>query len=486
MNDGAVAEPLRARLAEIEDLDAALRLLQFDQQATMPPAGAEARADAIATLSRLIHERQTAPELLELLGAADDGDPVARVARRDAAKALRVPRALIGALAHASAAGQDAWQAAREVDDFAAFRPYLERNIELLREYASCFEDETDEPYDALLDDFEPGMRAADVRAAFAPLRDELPELVAAGAERPAPKLPAPFPIEGQRRAVRMILERLGFDDASWTLADSTHPFSSTIGHGDNRITTRYDERSLESVFSSVHEFGHGLYEAQIAPELARTPLAHGCSMTLHESQSRLWEVFVCGELPFWRGAWELLAAPLGGALDELGPEGLLAATGAVRRTPIRVDADPVSYPLHIVLRFDLELALISGELAVAELPAAWRDGMRELLGVEVADDRQGALQDIHWSACSFGYFPTYALGTMLAAQLWQAARAALPGLDGAIEAGELGPLHDWLRERVHRYGRTYEPREQIRVALGGDLDPQPYLAFARARAGVA
>jgi len=480
-----VTDQLRTKLAEIEDLEVALRLLQFDQQTLMPPAGSAARADAIATTSKLMHERQTAPELLELLAAAGDDDPVARVARRDTSKALRVPTELVGALAHASTAGQDAWQAAREANDFAAFRPYLERNIDLLRDYASCFADEIDEPYDALLDDFEPGMRAADVRTAFAPLRDELPSLVAAAADRPAATLSGPFPIAGQRRAVRAILERLGFDDASWTLGDSAHPFSTTIGRGDNRITTRYSEHTLESVLSSVHEFGHGLYEAQIAPELARTPLAHGCSMTLHESQSRFWEVFVCGELPFWQGAWELLAGPLDGALDELGPEGYLDAVQAVRRTPIRVEADPVSYPLHILLRFDLELALISGDLAVADLPAAWRDGVRELLGIEIADDREGALQDIHWSACSFGYFPTYALGTMLAAQLWQAARAALADLDDAIEAGELGPLREWLRERVHRYGRTYEPREQIRVALGGDLDPEPYLAFVRARAGV-
>lgn len=480
------AGALRGRLAEIEDLDAALALLQFDQQTSMPPAGAAARADAIASISQLIHERQTAPELLELLGAADDDDPVARVARRDAAKALRVPVELVGALAHASAAGQDAWQKAREANDFAAFRPFLERNIELLREYAVCFSDDVDEPYDALLDNYEPGMRAAEVRAVFAPLREQLPALIAEAASHAAPPMPGPFPVEGQRRAVRGLLERLGFDARSWLLAESAHPFSSTVGHGDNRITTRYDERTLDSVLGAVHEFGHGLYEAQIAPELARTPLAHGCSMAVHESQSRFWEVFVCGQPSFWRGAWDLLADPLDGALDGVGPETLVATIRAVRPTLIRVESDPVSYPLHIVLRFDLELALLSGQLAVADLPGAWRDGMRELLGIDVPDDRRGALQDIHWSACSFGYFPTYALGTMLAAQLWDAAQASLPGLDAAIEAGELEPLRAWLGERIHRYGRTHEPREQIRIALGTDLDPGPYLAFARARSNAA
>jgi carboxypeptidase Taq len=480
---GPGADELRRRLGEVEDLRVALRLLHYDQQTLMPPAATHARAEAIATTSRMVHELQIAPELLELLDAADHDDPLVRVSRRDADKALRVPADLVAETARAAAEGQEAWELARERDDFADFLPYLERNLELRRQYAACFADEIDEPYDALLDDFEPGMRTEEVRAAFAPLREELPALVAAAAERPAPELLGPFPVEGQRRAVRSVLEHIGFDDRSWLLADSAHPFSSTIGRGDNRITTRYDERTLESIVGVVHEFGHGLYEAQIAPELARTPLAHGCSMAVHESQSRLWEVFVCGGLPFWRGAWDLVAGPLGGALDGVRPEELVAAIRAVRPTLIRVEADPVSYPLHIVLRFDLELALLSGDLAPADLPGAWRDGMRRLLGIEVPDDRRGVLQDVHWAAGAFGYFPTYALGTVLAAQLWEAARESLPGLDETIEAGDFEPLREWLRDRIHRYGRTYEPSDLIRLALGRDLDPAPYLAFARDRA---
>ncbi len=482
MATGAATDPLRARLAEVEDLQAALRVLQFDQQTTMPPGGGPARAEALTTLAGVLHERRTDPALAELLGAADPADPLVRVARRDAEKARRVPAGLVAALTRAAAEGEQAWELARQAGDFAAFRPYLERNVELAREYAACFADEVDEPYDALLDDYEPGMRTGEVRAAFSALRDELPGLVGEAAGAAPPRLDGPFPIEGQRRAVRAVLERVGFDPRTWVLAESAHPFSSTAGRDDNRITTRYDPSSLESLTGALHEFGHGLYEAQIDPALARTPLGHGCSMAVHESQSRLWELFVAGRAPFWRGAWPLLADALGEAVEGLGPEDLVAAWGAVRPSLIRVESDPVSYPLHIVLRFDLELALVSGDLAVADLPAAWNDGMRDLLGVDVPDDRRGVLQDVHWSSCAFGYFPTYALGTVLAAQLWAAADADLGGLDAAVEAGDLAPLRDWLRERVHRHGRTHEPRDLVRLALGGDLDAGPYLAFARER----
>ncbi len=487
-----VAE-LRARLAVVEDLGAALRLASYDQLTVMPRGGAAARAELLGTLSGLHHDHQTAPELEALLEAAaaeDDLDAIdsdlVRVARRDAEKARRVPGELVVEMARAGAEGEQAWEGARAADDFAAFLPHLERNLELRRRYADCFADVVDEPYDAHLDDYEPGMRTSEVRAAFAPLREELPGLVAAAAEGAAgqaPPLTGPLAVDGQRRACHAILERVGFDPASWVLGESAHPFSSTIGPGDNRLTTRYAVGTLDSVLSALHEFGHGLYEAQIDPALARTPLGQGASMAVHESQSRLWEVFVGMSVPFWRGAWPLLAEPLGGALDGLDPERLVASLSAVRRSAIRVEADPISYPLHVLLRFDLELALLDGDLAAADLPAAWRDGMRALLGIEVTDDRLGVLQDVHWAAGAFGYFPTYALGTVLAAQVWQAARRDLPDMDSRLEAGDLAPLREWLRERVHRHGRRLEPRDVIREAVGGDTDPGPYLDHARARA---
>jgi carboxypeptidase Taq len=275
----------------------------------------------------------------------------------------------------------------------------------------------------------------------------------------------------------------VGFDEGSWVLGVSSHPFSASPAPGDNRITTRFSERNLDSISSALHEFGHGLYEAQVDPVLARSPLGHGASMGIHESQSRLWEIFVGHSIPFWRGAWPAFVEALGDAPDGLGPEEFVGSLAAVRPSLIRVEADPVSYPLHIVLRFDLELAMLSGELAAADVATAWRDGMRDLLGVEVPDDRRGVLQDVHWGHSSFGYFPSYALGTILAAQIWAAARAALPNLDADLEAVNLAPLREWLREHLHHHGRRMEPRDLLVAAIGSELAVAPYLEYARARA---
>lgn len=481
------ATRLRDYLAPLEDLRGVLALLSFDQETIMPPAAHAARGQQEATLTGLMHEGMTAPELTGLLedveasGPQGDDDALAREVRREADKARRVPAELVRQMTLAGSAGQEAWVKAREAGDFAAFLPFLERNVELRREYAACFA--VAEAYDALLDDYEPGMLTGEVREAFAPLRAELPALVAAAAEHSAAPLSGPFPVDAQRRAVDMILRRVGFDERSWLLGVSAHPFSASPGHGDNRITTRFGEESLESLLSSLHEFGHGLYEAQVDPALARTPLGHGVSMAVHESQSRLWEIFVGMSLPFWRGAWKELCDCFGGAPAGLGVEQFVAALNRVAPSLIRVDADPVSYPLHIVLRFDLELALISGDLAARDLPGAWRDGMRDLLGIEVPDDRLGVLQDVHWSFGAFGYFPTYALGTILAAQIWDVARGDLPGLDDQLEAGDLAPLRDWLGAKVHRHGKRMEPKELIVAATGRELDAGPYLAYARGRA---
>jgi carboxypeptidase Taq len=485
-----IAGRLRERLAPLADLRGLIELLSFDQETVMPPAGATARAHQEATLHGLLHEGLIAPELADLLAEAQaagvQGDDAAlvRVVGRDADKARRVPTELVKAMAMAGNEGQEAWAKARENDDFEAFLPYLERNLDLRREYAACFD--VAEPYDALLDDFEPGMLTSDVREVFGPLREELPRLVAAAAERSPGRLAGSFPVDGQRRALDFLLRRVGFDDESWLLGESVHPFSATPGRGDNRITTRFAEDSLESALSGLHEFGHGLYEAQIDPALARTQLGRGVSMAVHESQSRLWEIFVGGSVAFWRGAWPGFTAALGGPPAGLGPEAFVGAITSVAPSLIRVDADPVSYPLHIILRFDLELALIAGDLAPRDLPAAWNEGMRALLGIVPPSNRLGILQDVHWSFGAFGYFPTYALGTILAAQIWAVVRRDLPELDAQLEAGELAPLREWLREKVHRHGKRLEPRDLIRSATGRELDAGPYLAYARGRAGLA
>lgn len=484
MPDQDPAGELRAYLAPLEDLGGVLQLLSYDQETVMPPAGNAARGRQTATVSALVHERMAAPELTELLDRAQEagleGDDAAivRWVRREADRAQRVPGELVEQMAIAGSEGQDAWARARADDDFAAFLPCLERNIALRVEYAACFE--AAEPYDALLFDYEPGMTAAEIRPVFARLRQELPALVAAAGERARPPLAGHFPAESQRRASELVLRRVGFDEASWVLGEAAHPFSATPGRGDNRITTRYPEDSLETLLSALHEFGHGLYEAQTDPVLDRTPLGHGVSMGVHESQSRLWELFVGMNPAFWRGLWPELAACFGEGFVAF--DDFLASLRRVAPSLIRVEADPVSYPLHIVLRFELEVALLSGDLGAADLPGAWREGMRELLGIVPPDDRTGVLQDIHWGAGMFGYFPTYALGTILAAQLWEVAKGELGDVDALMEAGDLAPLRDWLRERVHLHGRRMDPSELIVAATGRGLDAEPYLAFARAQ----
>jgi carboxypeptidase Taq len=401
-------ELLRARLAEIADLGYIGQLASWDQQVMMPQAGGPARAHQVALLGRIAHERGTADEVgawleeLESDSAAlgEIDRDIVRIARRDWDHGRRVPADLVAARAHASSAGQDIWQRARAENDFAAFVPALRRNVELAREYAACFE-HGGQPYDALLADYDFGMSAARVQSIFAQLTEALPPLVAQGAQRPAPA-PLEVPVAAQEAAVAAVLARLGVEPAGWRVDVAAHPFSTEVGAGDSRITTRYEDGQLESVIAAMHEFGHALYERQIAPELSRTNLGGGTSLSIHESQSKLWENHVGRSLAFDT----VIAAELSGAGAPLDAASVHAALVAVRPSLIRVAADQLTYPLHIVLRFELELALIDGTLDAADLPAAFNDGMQRLLGIEVPDDAHGCLQDVHWALGIFGYFP--------------------------------------------------------------------------------
>jgi len=473
---------LHERLAELTDLAATTSLLHWDMLVAMPRGATGARGEQLATLERLAHERLVDPALGELLEAAGD-DPAARVTRRDRDKALRVPPDLVGELARAGASGQAAWHEARETGDFARFAPHLERVLRLRREYAACFP-EVDEPYDALLDDYEPGMRTAEARDVLTRLRAGLVPLAEhcrerASAADPSPLETAPYPVAQQRALIEHVLARLGVDRETWRLDVSAHPFQTAIALRDIRLTTRYDEGTLEALFSTLHEFGHALYEAQVDPALERTPLRGGASMTLHESQSRMWENMVGRSRGFWDWCAPLVAERFPQAAAA-GPEGLWRAANVVRPSLVRVDADEVTYGLHIVLRFELELELLAGALDVADLPARWAEGMRDLLGVEVPDDRLGVLQDVHWSEGAFGYFPTYALGNVLSGQLWAVAREELGDLDAQFAAGDFSALRRWLGERVHVHGRRHDPADLIRDVAGGPLDPGPYVTYLR------
>jgi carboxypeptidase Taq len=477
---------LRRRLAEVSDLEALGQLLAWDQEVVMPPAGAEWRAQQRATVERLAHERFVDDRVGELLDAAapesDIDVDLIRVARRDFDQARRVPGDLVEELAHASSTGHEAWLRARDTSDFALFEPHLRRNVDLRRRWIACFPD-AERPYDALLDHYEPEMRTAHAEDVLARLRDGLVPLVEAAAPGDDALLHGgPFPIDAQRRLVATILRQVGVDERRWRLDDAVHPFAANVSLTDVRLTTRYAEDDLDSIFSTLHEFGHGLYEANIDPALARSPLGTGVSSAVHESQSRLWENMVGRSPGFWRWCFPHLRTAMPERFGDRTWEDVHRAINVVRPTLIRVSADEVTYGLHVILRFELEVAMFEGGLDVADLPAAWAEGTRAYLGLEIPDHAHGVLQDVHWAEGLFGYFPTYALGTIVSGQLWCRLNHAIPDLDERFAAGEFGPLADWLAEHVHRHGRRLTPTEIVERATGAPLDPGPYLEYVRAK----
>ena len=479
-------DALQARLAELADLDGLGRLAEWDQQTKMPPDGAPARAHQLAALRRLAHDRAIDDEIGEWLGELEsrvdalgelDRDLV-RLAQRDWDRQRRVPSELVGELSQAAAEGQAAWLEARAAADFKAFAPSLRRNVELARAYAACFDD-VKHPYDALLADYDYGLSSQRVHAVFAQLAEGLTPLLADLPARPDLLAELQVPLAAQEAAVFSTLRRLGVDDVSWRVDVSAHPFSEALSQRDTRITTRYVDNGLDSLIGALHEYGHALYERQIAPELERTNLGGGTSMSMHESQSKLWENHV-GRHPAFVG---VLAAELAAGGCAIAPEVLHAALVQVRPSLIRTSADEVSYPLHIVLRFELEHALIEESLDVADLPAAWNDGMERLLGIDVPDDAVGVLQDIHWAVGSFGYFPSYAIGCIIAAQLWEQLETDLGPQDAALAAAEVSAIRSWLGDHVHRFGRRLDTEPLLERAIGRGLDIQPLLRHLTARA---
>jgi carboxypeptidase Taq len=478
----AALDALRARLAELSDLALLGHLAAWDQRTMMPAAGSPDRADQLSTLSRLHHERATGDEVGAWLDALDGADlddldrDLVRLARRDYDRQKRVPGDLAAELAQAAAAGQDIWEAARAADDYAKFAPALERNVELARAYVACFDGYAG-PYDALLADYDYGLTAQRIQEVFGVLGESLPPLVAELSGRRQPPRLEP-PVAAQEVAVAAVLRRFGVSDDSWRLDVSSHPFSTNIGQRDSRITTRYEDGQLESLLAAMHEFGHSLYDRQIAPELARTSLGDGTSMSIHESQSKFWENHV-GRHPAFAGviATELTAG--GFPADATAVHATLIA---VQPSLIRVSADETTYPLHIVLRFELERALVEGTLSVADLPAAFNDGMKRLLGVAVPSDADGVLQDVHWSSGAFGYFPSYALGCLIAAQLWETLESELGAQDDALAAGDVTAIAAWLGEKVHRHGRRLDTEAIVFSATGRGLDPAPFLRHLGSR----
>ncbi len=478
-------DSLRGRLAELCDLSALQMLAEWDQLVMMPSQGGAGRAQQLGTLARITHERATGAQVGEWLSQLDgveladlDADLV-RLARRDWERASRVPADLAVELARASAEGQEAWQQARASDDFEAFAPALRRNVELARSYGQCVAQEGQRPYDALLHDYDFGLSSADLRPLFDALTRALPPLMEQASVLSPPR-PMSAPVAAQKAAVERVLGRIGVEPSSWRVDVSAHPFTTWMGRRDTRLTTRYSDGDVESLLSSLHEYGHALYERQVDEALVRTNLGTGTSMSVHESQSKLWENHVARSPAFA----EVLAAELGAAGFEVGPQDLHATLVGVQPSLVRVSADPLTYPLHIVMRFELEHALIEGDLAVVDLPGAWRDAVKRLLGLQVPSDALGCLQDIHWGAGSFGYFPSYALGCLIAAQLWEAMEAQIGPREGDLRRGEVGEIQRWLGERVHRFGRRLDTIPLVAQATGSGLAVEPFLRYVAPLAG--
>ncbi len=485
-------ERLKERLAEVNDLTKASSLLLWDQRVMMPPGGAPARAEALATVGRLAQERFIDPEigrLLDELRPLEESSDyesfeasLIRVTRRDYEKATRVPPELVGEIRRASALALAAWDPAKQESNFEALRPYLEKNLELRHRYVECF-DRGDETYDLLLDDYEPNMKTADVRAVFERLKEELLPLiqeVAEAGEIDDSFLYGDFDVAKQRAFGFEILRRFGYAEEQWRLDPTPHAFMSSPGRGDMRLTTTFRPNDLSSLFTSMHEFGHGVYEWGVDPALARTPLGSGVSLALHESQSRTWENLIGRSSSFWRFFYPRLQEVFPERLGSVDEEAFYRGVNRVYPSLIRIDADEVTYNLHIILRFELEQELIEGRLPVKDLPEAWNGLMDEYLGVDVPDDARGVLQDMHWAGGSLGYFPTYALGNVISVQIWRRLEDDLGDVGERFERGEFGDVREWLREHLYVLGRKFTPQETLERVTGSRIDAGPYVAYLR------
>jgi carboxypeptidase Taq len=493
-------EELKNRLAAIHDLRMAQAILGWDQHTKMPPKGAELRAEQLSTLDGFTHELFIDDEIGRLLddlreyeesaGYDSDEASLIRVTRRDYEKAKRVPAELRAEMTRTGANALPAWIEAREKSDFSTFLPHLRKNVELTHRYIECFDGMGyGSAYDVLLDDFDEGLTADEVRTVFDELKRELVPLIAQIGEHADrvddSSVRGDFPIEQQRAFSLRVLERMGFDHESWRLDPTVHPFATSAGTKDIRLTTRYDETDLAvSLFASIHEFGHGFYEAGVDPAYERTPLSSVTSMSLHESQSRMWENLVGRGLPAWRFFYPQLQKAFPAQFGDVELDTYYGAINKVEPSFIRVEADEATYNMHIILRFELEQEILSGDLPLEDLPEAWNSRMAEYLGVEVPDDTHGVLQDIHWSGGAFGYFPTYSLGNVISVQLWDKARGELPDLDAQFEQGEFGELSGWLRENLHRHGRKYTSKETLERITGGGMDPGPYVRYLKSKLG--
>ncbi|TVR52267.1 MAG: carboxypeptidase M32 [Spirochaetaceae bacterium] len=490
----AVAE-LKARDREIYLLNHCSAILGWDQETYLPEKGVDERAEQLAFLRKLNHERETDPAVADLLASAgaDDGNPMGvaslppldraflRVRWRDYQHATRLPTELVVKIASVTSKARSAWVDARRDSSFKKFQPHLEEIVELLLEVADRL-GYVDHPYDALLDQYEPWAKTAEITAVFDDLRARLVPLVRRICDAPpidASFLSGKFPVDKQRAFSERVLAKLGFETGRGRLDVSEHPFTTTLGLDDVRITTRFNEQFFNSaVFGTIHEAGHAFYEMGFNRDFAGTRLADSISLGIHESQSRFWENVVGRGRAFWSHFYPALRDQFPERLGSVSEEEFYRAINIVEPSLIRVEADEVTYCLHIILRFNLEKALVSRALSVKDLPEAWREQSREMLGVVPETEADGVLQDIHWSMGAFGYFPTYALGNLYAAQFTTALKSDIPDFDAKIGAGEFAPILSWLRSKIHLHGNSKTANELCEDITGSSLSSDFFVEY--------
>ena len=482
-------------IMEITDLRHAEAVLEWDQQVYMPRGGGEDRGDILGTIASLAHQKFTSKEIGELLAElkpyaetldadSDDACLIRRVAH-DYDRETKVPTEWVAEFIRVTTLSQMAWEEAREKDNFELFRPHLEKVVELRRAYASFFQP-YEHVYDPLLDGFEPGLKTSEVQQIFDALRPQQVALlkeIAAKPEIDDTFMHIPYDEQGQWDFGVDVVSRFGYDWNRGRQDKSAHPFTTSFGIDDVRITTRFDpERAASALFSTMHEAGHAMYEQGISSGLRRLPLADGASMAVHESQSRMWENLVGRSKAFWKFFYPKLVQKFPQQLKGVSLDQYYRGINKVEPSLIRVEADEATYNLHIMLRLELEIGLMDGSVQVVDLPTLWNKKMEEYLGIVPPNNREGVLQDVHWSGGMIGYFPTYALGNLVSAQLWEKIIESIPDLEDQISRGKFDDLLAWLRTNIHRHGARYEPQQLIKKVTGSGINPEPYMRYLRAK----
>ncbi len=476
-------------------------VLGWDQEVMMPPGGLAHRSNQLAQLAQLVHERSTDPRLDDWLAACEAdaalaADPRVDAAvnvrewRRDYDRATKLPADLVVEFSQATSQAKAQWAAARKANDYARFAPHLDKIIALSKRQAECYGwSDEGEPWDALAEGYEAGMTASYVEGVFTPLREKLVVLIDRLMGSPTPPRNAfneqKLPVQQQEAFVRHVSAAVGFDYQRGRLDTSSHPFCSGTHYADVRLTTRFAEHNVnDALGSTLHETGHGLYEQGLPPEYLGTPRGNAVGLSIHESQSRLWENQVGRSRAFWTWCHPLLTQHFGDAVTGLSPDEVYAAANRVEPSLIRVEADEATYNLHIMIRFELERALMKGDLTAAELPEAWNQKYRDYLGVQpsAGDDAQGCLQDIHWSMGALGYFPTYTLGNLYSAQFFEAAGAEIGDLHAMFAVGDFAPLLGWLRQHIHTLGMTYTSADLCQHVTGQPLTADPLMRHLEAK----